>query len=119
MVKFIHHVVEGLAYLHQRKIAHLDIKVSTRNVSRISKKNPIKKLCDIAVTHFVSWNGPRPNVACWCVLKSIRHATHEQTNGHHDLDSKDRYQYTSISSWIKAQPRATGRKSIISSINVE
>lgn len=30
VVKFIHHVVEGLAYMHQRKIAHLDIKVSTR-----------------------------------------------------------------------------------------
>lgn len=29
VVKFIHHVVEGLAYMHQRKIAHLDIKVST------------------------------------------------------------------------------------------
>lgn len=37
-VKFIHHVVEGLAYMHQRKIAHLDIKVRKRprNVSRIS-----------------------------------------------------------------------------------
>lgn len=27
VVKFIQHVVEGLAYLHHRKIAHLDIKV--------------------------------------------------------------------------------------------
>lgn len=32
VVKFIHHVVEGLAYMHQRKIAHLDIKVSKKRV---------------------------------------------------------------------------------------
>lgn len=29
VVKFIQNVVEGLAYLHHRKIAHLDIKVSS------------------------------------------------------------------------------------------
>lgn len=32
VVKFVHHVVEGLAYMHQRKIAHLDIKVSEKRV---------------------------------------------------------------------------------------
>lgn len=36
VVKFIHHVVEGLAYMHQRKIAHLDIKVNTyKSVERV------------------------------------------------------------------------------------
>lgn len=51
VVKFIHHVVEGLAYMHQRKIAHLDIKVSTelfflhgyRDVPQVPASKIIKK----------------------------------------------------------------------------
>lgn len=46
VVKFIQHVVEGLAYLHHRKIAHLDIKVGLelgiKGSHRIRKKMKCK-----------------------------------------------------------------------------
>lgn len=35
VVKFMQQLVEGLAYLHHRKIAHLDIKVSFINSSLV------------------------------------------------------------------------------------
>lgn len=37
VVAFIRQCVEGLEYLHQRKIAHLDIKVRARGEKRMSE----------------------------------------------------------------------------------
>jgi len=97
VVKFIHHVVEGLAYMHQRKIAHLDIKVSAvvklahQGFFNIFIQKRIKQsLKTMALV--TRWFPGTFQVQMRCAYVrytcfKIHYATHEQTNGRrHDLD---------------------------------
>ncbi|KAL5240911.1 hypothetical protein ACI65C_008321 [Semiaphis heraclei] len=52
VVKFIHHVVEGLAYMHQRKIAHLDIKPQNLVLMGAFPTCDVK-LCDFEISRVI------------------------------------------------------------------
>ncbi|KAL4142226.1 hypothetical protein QTP88_004725 [Uroleucon formosanum] len=52
VVKFIHHVVEGLAYMHQRKIAHLDIKPQNLVLMGVFPTCDVK-LCDFEISRVI------------------------------------------------------------------
>ncbi|XP_050529125.1 death-associated protein kinase 3-like [Daktulosphaira vitifoliae] len=52
VVKFVHHVVEGLAYMHQRKIAHLDIKPQNLVLMGAFPTCDVK-LCDFEISRVI------------------------------------------------------------------